>query len=106
MPSNIKIKNVYQLTASITCVFVLSCIRHFAVPWTIPRQAPMSMGFSRTEYWSGLPLLLPGDLPDLGTKPMSPALAGGFSTQPTVPPVLKYDFCQWWPGDKYFIVNM
>ena len=48
-------------------------------PWTITRQAPLSMGISRQEYWSGLPFPSPGDLPDPGIKPMSlasPALAG------------------------------
>ena len=55
--------------------------------WTvacqIPCQAPMSMGFPRQEYWSGLPFLPPGDLPDTGVKPMSPALAGRcFITEP------------------------
>ena len=47
--------------------------------WTVARQSPLSMGFSRPEYWSGLPFPLPGDLPDAGIKPgslMSPALAG------------------------------
>ena len=43
-----------------------------------PHQAPPSMGFSRQEHWSGLPFPFPGDLPDPGTEPMSPALAGGF----------------------------
>ena len=42
-------------------------------PWTVARQAPLSMGFSRQEYWSGLPLPSPGDLPDLGIKPRSPS---------------------------------
>ena len=45
-----------------------------AAPWTVDRQASLSMGFSRQEYWSGLPCLPPGDLPDLGIKPLSPAL--------------------------------
>ena len=43
-------------------------------PWTIARQAPLSMEFSRQEYWSGKPFLSPGDLPDPGIKPGSPAL--------------------------------
>ena len=47
-------------------------------------QAPLSMGFSRQEYWSGLPLHSPGDLPNPGIKPASPALAGRFFT--TEPP--------------------
>ena len=52
-------------------------------PWTVALQASMSMGFSRQEYWSGLPFHLPGDLPDPGIQPvslLSPALAGGFFT--------------------------
>ena len=60
---------------------VLSLFRHVwlcATPWTVACQTPLSMGFSRQEYWSGLPFPPPGDLPDPGTKPaslMSPALA-------------------------------
>ena len=52
-------------------------------PWTVVHLAPLSKGFSRQEYWSGLPCPPPGDLPDPGTEPnslMSPALAGGFFT--------------------------
>ena len=49
-------------------------VRVFAAPWTAARQAPLSMGLSRQEYWSGLPFLSPGDLPDLGIEPRSPAL--------------------------------
>ena len=52
-------------------------------PWTVAHQAPLSMGFSRQEYWSGVPFLTPGDLPDSGIEPaslVSPALAGGFFT--------------------------
>ena len=45
-----------------------------ATPWTIACQAPLSIGFSRQEYWSGLPFPSPGDLPDLGIEPGSPAL--------------------------------
>ena len=51
------------------------------IPWTIALQAPLFMGFSRQEYWSGLPFPSPGDLPNCGTEPsslMSPALAGRF----------------------------
>ena len=66
------------------CARVLSRFSHvqlFATPWTVAHQAPQSMGLSRQEYWSGLPLPSPGHLPDPGTEPMSltsPALAGGF----------------------------
>ena len=47
-----------------------------ATPWTVARQAPLSVGFSRQEYWSGLPFPSPGDLPDPGIKSESPALQG------------------------------
>ena len=52
----------------------LSCVRLFAAPWTVAYQAPWSMEFSRQEYWSGLPLSSPGDLPNPGIEPGSPAL--------------------------------
>ena len=52
----------------------LSRVRLFATPWTIAHQAPPSMGFSRQEYWSGLPFPSPGDLPKRGIEPRSPAL--------------------------------
>ena len=56
----------------------LSCVRLFTTPQTAARQAPLSMGFSRQEYWSGWPCPPPGDLPDPRIKPWSPATAGGF----------------------------
>ena len=62
-------------------------VRLFVVPWTVTRQAPQSMEFSRQKYWSGLSFPPPGDLPDAGIKPVSlapPALAVGFFT--TGPP--------------------
>ena len=55
----------------------------FATPWTVACQAPLSMEFSRQEYWRGLPFPTPGDLPDPGSEAMSPmshALTGGFFT--------------------------
>ena len=52
----------------------LSHVRLFATPWTVALQAPLFMGFSRQEYWSGLPFPSPGDLPDLGIEPRSPTL--------------------------------
>ena len=64
-----------------------SCVQLFATLWTVPRQAPLSMGFSRQEYQSGLPCPTPGYLPYPGIEPVSlvsPALAGGFfTTRPT-----------------------
>ena len=45
-----------------------------ATPWTVAQQAPLSMGFSRQEHWSGLPFPSPGNLPNSGLKPASPAL--------------------------------
>ena len=62
---------------------MLSCVRLFVTPWTIARQAPLSMGFFRQEYWSELPFPSPGDLPNRGIKPVSPALTGrSFTTEP------------------------
>ena len=52
----------------------LSHVQLFATPWTVVYQAPPSMGFSRQEYWRGLPFPSPGDLPDPGIEPGSPAL--------------------------------
>ena len=55
----------------------------FVTQWTAARQAPLSMGFSGQEYWTGLPFFTPGDLPDPGIEllsPASPALASGFFT--------------------------
>ena len=52
----------------------LSCVRLFATPWTVAYQGPRSMGFSRQEYWSGLPFPSPGYLPNPGIEPGSPAL--------------------------------
>ena len=56
----------------------------FVTPWIVARQAPLSMGVSRQEYWSGLPLHSPGDLPNPGIKPPSPALQA--DSLPSEPP--------------------
>ena len=64
----------------------LSRVQLCATLWTVARRVPLSLGFSRQEYWSGLPCLSPGDLLDPGVKPeslMSPALAGGLFTTST-----------------------
>ena len=66
---------------------VLSRVQLFVTPWTVACQAPLSMVFSRQEYWSELPCPPPGDLPDAAIKPpslMSPALQVG--SLPLVPP--------------------
>ena len=65
-------------------VYSLSHVQLFSSPWTGAREAPLSMEFSRQEYWSGLPFHSPEDLPYLGVEPASPALTGGFFT--TEPP--------------------
>ena len=61
----------------------LSHVRLFATPWTVAYQASPSMGFSRREYWSGLPFPSPGDLPNPGIKPGSPALEADALTSET-----------------------
>ena len=60
-------------------------------PWTVACQAPLSMEFSRPKYWSGLPFLSPGDLPDTGIKPKSPACRQILYqlSQPGKPPCFK-----------------
>ena len=62
---------------------VAKSVRLLATPWTAAYQAPPPMGFSRQEYWSGLPCPPPGDFPEQGIEPtplVSPALAGRFFT--------------------------
>ena len=61
----------------------LSRVQFFVTPWTIAHQAPLSVGFSRQEYWSGLPVPSPGDLPDPAIEPGSSALqADSLSSEP------------------------
>ena len=65
------------------CAKMLSHVPLFATLWTVTHQAPLSMGFSKQEYWRELPFPTPGDIPDPGIKHeslASPALAGGFFT--------------------------
>ena len=63
---------------------MLSHVQLFATLWSIAHKSPLSVGFSRQEYWNGLLFSPPGDLPNPGIKPASPALAGRFFT--TEPP--------------------
>ena len=63
----------------------------FVTPRTVAHQAPLSMGFLRQEYWSGLPFPFPGDAPNSGMEPEYPALAGGFfTTEPPGEPSYQY----------------
>ena len=70
-----KVPGVTQESDTTEATFVvvqsLSCVRLFVTPWTVARHAPLSMGFSRQEYWRRLLSSPPGDLPDPGIEPMS-----------------------------------
>ena len=82
----------------LVCAWSLSRVWLFATPWTVAHQAPLSMGFSRHEYWSGLPFPS-GDLPDPGIKPVSPAspaLAGGFFTTSAT-----WQAQEYWSGEPF-----
>ena len=94
------------------CICIFSHVQLFVTPWNIAHQAPLSMGFSRQEYWSGLPFSTPGDLLNPGNKPVSlspPALASRFfTTVPTGKPLNRYEqdpnpllniFYIWWLED-------
>ena len=72
---NRMIKSVsYNLYLILIIMYVCSCFQLFVTPWTVAHQAPLSMEFSRQEYWSGLPFPPSGDLPNQGIKPVSPVL--------------------------------
>ena len=92
------------LSSTLNCLSLsevksLSRVRLFATPWPVAHQAPLSMGFSRQEYWSGLPFPSPGDLPDPGIEPRSPTLqADTLTSEP--PGKLIYSI------PKYFIFNL
>ena len=73
-PEGVTTLFVNQLLKKVKEVKSLSRVRLFATPWTVACQASTSMGFSRQEYWSGLPFPSPGDLPNPGIEPRSPAL--------------------------------
>ena len=91
----------FSIVSPATHAFVLSrfsCVSLFVTLWTIAYQAPLSMGFPRQEFWSGLPCSPPGDLPNLGIEPGTPALQvdslslsrGGSPWPTTVPPILTH----------------
>ena len=70
----------------------LSRVRLFVTPWTVAHQAPPSMGFSRQEYWSGLPFPSPRDLLNPGIEPRSPALQADALTSAQAP-ITYYMYC-------------
>ena len=79
IPQSVHPRNKASVKICVQVFFVLvylvaSVVSDSATPWTVTHQAPLSMGFSRQECWSGLPFLFPGDLPDPGIEPWSPAL--------------------------------
>ena len=73
---------LYSVISVYVCVLAQSCL--FVTAWTVARQAPLSMGLSRQEYWSGLLFYSPGDLLNPGIKPRSPALQA--DSLPSKPP--------------------
>ena len=66
----------HSLNQTVVKVMSLSHVQLFVTLWTVTYKAPLSMGFSRQEYWSGLPFPSPGDLPDPGIKPQISCIAG------------------------------
>ena len=96
--------SVFFFSHSCACMLsCFSCVWLFVTLWTIARQAPLFMGFSKQEYWSGLPCPPPGDLPHLGIKPgslFSAALAGRFFTTSATWKVI-LTACRWQiPSDQ------
>ena len=89
--------SVHMRVCVCVCVYVLSRVQLFIIPWTTARQAPLSMGFSMQEYWSGLPFPSPGDLPDPRIELRCPALQ--VDSLPSEPPgkpprtSLSYVYC-------------
>ena len=71
---------------------LMSHIQLTVTPWTIARQASLSKEFSRQEYWNWLPFPSPGDLPNTGIEPLSPALAGELFTTDHLGTLIKYSY--------------
>ena len=65
------------------CLLSRAVVSDSVIPWTVACQIPLAMGFSRKEYWSGLPFPPPGDLPEPGIEPACPAFSGRFFTTVT-----------------------
>ena len=81
---------------------LFSCVRLFATPWIVAHQAPLSMEFSRQEYWSGEPFPSSGDLPDLGIVPGSPALQA--DSLPSEPPGTTFHTQPQWTAKTFKII--
>ena len=71
-------------------MITFSSILAWEIPWTVALQAPLSLGFSRQEYWNGLLFPFPRDLPEPGIKPRCPVLAGGFFITSVEAPLTPY----------------
>ena len=99
--SGIKKHSIIWHTFELWCVCVcqsLSCVWLFTTPWTVVRQAPLSMEFSRQQYWSGLLFPAPGDLPDPVIKPRSPALQA--DSLQSEPPGKPQSTPRYFPGQR------
>ena len=86
--------HTHTCPAIVPCLLLFQSLSHvglFATPQTVACQAPLFMGFSRQEYWSGVPFPSPGDLPDPRIEPMSSALSGRFfSSEPPGKPSTRF----------------
>ena len=93
LTENMTVLGVSKERTNRVCIYMkvksLSRVQLFATPWTVAYQAPPSMGFSRQEYWSGLPFPSPKDLPDPGIEPGSPAFqADALTSEPPGKPCI------------------
>ena len=82
------------ISNTLVVVYLHKSCPTLATPWTIAGQVPLSMGFSRQEYWSGLPFPSPGDLPKPGIEPGSPTLAGSLPTELQGKPVEGFKYIE------------
>ena len=93
----VTLERVHMIPIFLCIVQLLTHVQLFTTPRTIAHQAPLSVGFLRHEYWSGLPFPPPGDLPDPGIERRSPALAGRFfTTEPPGKPIFLYAFSEYY----------
>ena len=103
------LRHLFKLTCMHACMLShFSCAWLFAMLWTVAHKAPLSMGFSMQEYWSGLPFPSPGDLSNQGIKPMSlkyPALAGRVFTTSATREVLNSHEKNWLISTHHYSVS-